>query len=309
MKNIKNIKQVQSSKNSITPVTRQKIYNNIKNWDFLPSDFKYIEYDFMESFTELPGQPIPHRIREDFKQNNKPFIEIISRLLYNQENNIAVSDEKYCELLCKIIHPEVILDKEIIVNLFLIFNEYLKIDGWEIYSDSNISGHPIFKARRIGIINIPLENAKKLFLDKDYINNELLQIEKNIGQDTKAAIGSAKELIETICKDILKELGETNYDQPDLPKLAKMTFEKLELSLQNATDTKDASEQIKSILKTQSNIVQKIAELRNNYGDGHGKDSTFTALHKRHARLVANSAATLVTFLFESFEEIKNRQN
>jgi len=43
-----------------------------------------------------------------------------------------------------------------------------------------------------------------------------------------------------------------------------------------------------------------IAELRNHYGSGHGREPTAKGLQPRHTRLAVGAAATLVTFLFET---------
>ena len=46
-----------------------------------------------------------------------------------------------------------------------------------------------------------------------------------------------------------------------------------------------------------------MAELRNSYGSGHGKDAKFKGLSPRHARLAVGAGVTAVHFLWETFEE------
>lgn len=55
-------------------------------------------------------------------------------------------------------------------------------------------------------------------------------------------------------------------------------------------------------------IAQNIAELRNQYGSGHGKSATFKGLQPRHANLAVLSSFTLVNFLWDSFQLYKEKQ-
>lgn len=55
-------------------------------------------------------------------------------------------------------------------------------------------------------------------------------------------------------------------------------------------------------------IAQNIAELRNQYGSGHGKPATFKGLQPRHANLAVLSSFTLVNFLWDSFQLYKEKQ-
>ena len=50
-----------------------------------------------------------------------------------------------------------------------------------------------------------------------------------------------------------------------------------------------------------------MAELRNQYGDGHGKDSSFQNLPPRYAHLAIGSATTVVRFMWDSYNEIQDR--
>ncbi|MBM7708819.1 abortive infection family protein [Enterococcus lemanii] len=59
------------------------------------------------------------------------------------------------------------------------------------------------------------------------------------------------------------------------------------------------------ILGNLSAITQNMAELRNNYGDGHGKDGFFQNLPPRYAHLAIGSATTVVRFIWDSYNNIK----
>ena len=57
------------------------------------------------------------------------------------------------------------------------------------------------------------------------------------------------------------------------------------------------------MLSNLNQVSQGIAELRNLYGSGHGRDGRFTGIQPRHAKLAVGAAATLGTFLMETHLE------
>lgn len=70
------------------------------------------------------------------------------------------------------------------------------------------------------------------------------------------------------------------------------------------------AEKPKNFLLWRSNlgqISQGMAELRNLYGTGHGKDGRSKGLSPRHARLAVSCATALATFLFEAHEARQER--
>lgn len=50
-------------------------------------------------------------------------------------------------------------------------------------------------------------------------------------------------------------------------------------------------------------FAQGLAELRNLYGTGHGKNGKRAGLTGRHAKLAVGAATTLALFLFETRED------
>lgn len=114
------------------------------------------------------------------------------------------------------------------------------------------------------------------------------------------AIGTAKELIETICNTILEERGIEVDKNWDLLQLLKQTTKQLQLTPDGIPDTIKASKSIKSILGSLTTVVQGLSELRNQYGTGHGKKASFKGLTLRHAKLSVGAASTLAIFLLET---------
>lgn len=140
-------------------------------------------------------------------------------------------------------------------------------------------------------------------LNANNLHLQIRRIEAAIDHDPDLAIGTAKELVETTCKTILQELDRPVGDNWDMMKLVKETRNALKLAPDDIPEAAKASRTIKILLSNLATITQGIAELRNSYGTGHGKEGRRSGLKPRHARLAVGSATTLATFLFDTYSE------
>lgn len=136
--------------------------------------------------------------------------------------------------------------------------------------------------------------------------DQINQLDNTVESNPRLAIGTAKELLEAVCKTILIE----DYNiQPQneilsLPKLVKRVSKELGLLPEDIPDDKKGSDAIRRILNSLAQVTQGVAELRNLYGTGHGHSShRQSGIQPRHARLVVNSVITVVTFWIETFDE------
>lgn len=136
--------------------------------------------------------------------------------------------------------------------------------------------------------------------DLHYLAKQIERIQNSVSIDPALAIGSAKELVETCCRTILNDLGEEVPASAELKELTKATFKKLNLLPDDVPDQARGADTIKRLLSNLNTISVSLAELRNLYGTGHGKDGKTRGLAERHAKLAVGSAGTLVTFLFET---------
>ena len=139
--------------------------------------------------------------------------------------------------------------------------------------------------------------------DADYLRQQIIRMEEAVGSDPALAIGTAKELIETCCKTILEERGESCAKDADMPELTKAAFRQLKMTRDDVPDAMEGAEAIKRVLSNLGSISNELVRLRNLYGTGHGKLADAPGLSPRHAKLAVGSAATLVRFLFESHTE------
>ncbi|MCC2321272.1 abortive infection family protein [Cellulomonas xiejunii] len=136
-------------------------------------------------------------------------------------------------------------------------------------------------------------------LGLDDVTVYAVRIRRDLHSDPAAAIGSSKELLETVLKAILGLHGNGPETNVDLPQLIKRV--NVELGLDAAGEKgKDAgAEQRRRLFGALSGIVVATAELRNlGFGTGHGGVQR-PELDVATARLVISSAVSLATFYIE----------
>lgn len=215
-------------------------------------------------------------------------------------------DDVFLRFCCEMIHPLVRPDQEEVQTILSLLNEHLRGDGWEIAKVTEISGLPVFSARQlIEGAEFHLETAEKVAkeLGTDYISQQITRLRLSVDSDPELAIGQAKEFVETVCKTILGECSVSSKGADDFPKLVKATIKELKLAPDDIPDHAKASKTIKVLLSNLGTVSQGLAELRNPYGSGHGKDAKHSGLLPRHARLAVGSAVTLATFLHDTHRE------
>lgn len=140
-------------------------------------------------------------------------------------------------------------------------------------------------------------------LDFPELHRQIERMQRAVEVDPGLAIGTAKELVETVCKTILEERNIGYADDADIGSLVKEARKALGLIPDAIPNAAKGAESIRRLLSNLGNVAQGLAELRNLYGTGHGKDGSARGLSPRHARLAVGAAATLATFLFETHSE------
>ena len=145
-------------------------------------------------------------------------------------------------------------------------------------------------------------DERALLTDSKVLHEHLNRISDGIGRDPAAAIASAKELVESLCKIILDRSGESYPPSDDLPGLYKRVATLLKLKAESVPASAKGSETSQRILRTLTTTVQGLAELRNELGLGHGRSAPSPAL-TRHARLALNSAVAVTEFLLDTWQD------
>ena len=158
--------------------------------------------------------------------------------------------------------------------------------------------------------SIPLiKEAEKLkeSFSSDYLNAQIDLMLQMQSTNPTEAIGKAKELIESCCKTIL-EVNSLEYDKNwGVGKLTGETMKLLKLMPSDIPENAPAAAEMKSLLGNLRAIATNMAALRNPYGSGHGKSATYKGLTERHAKLAVGSSITLTSFLWETHEERRQK--
>lgn len=215
-------------------------------------------------------------------------------------------DERFLQFLCEMVHPVVRPDADEATRLVKLFNEHLSKDGWEIVEKTRISDKLVYAARPlVAGPGVSVKAAKEVAftLDAAYVSQQITRMESAVASDPELAIGTAKEFLETVCKTILSE-RRVQYDKNEkLPKLVKLTVNELKIVPDELSNVEQATESVRVLLKNLGAVGHHLAELRNPFGTGHGKESKHTGLKPQHARLAVGAASTLGVFLFECHRE------
>lgn len=155
--------------------------------------------------------------------------------------------------------------------------------------------------------NTPIEfqhDAADL-LDPFQFDEHVQRINGSIDEDPALAIGSTKELVEAVLKTILTALPDVTFDKTDdVPRLLSKVQKALKLTPDDIDNAAKGADIIKVLLSNLGQVVNKLAELRNLYGTGHGAEKVRKGLEPRHAKLAVGAGITLSSFLLDTF---KNR--
>ena len=296
--------------NKISQITRRDIFYAIKiknlwwagkldETEFLSRIYCLESMDSTDPrFSNAADDIWQHRVNNDDWDDNWVFT-------YEGFDLLKCEDAVFLNFLCEMIHPVVRVDANEVDNLYKIFNDSLSNDGFEIVERTRISNKPVFSGRMKFTGRASIEkkgNEIKNIFNADYVTQRINFMESLIESSPYDSIGAAKELVEIACKSIF-ELRKEEFDKNwDLSKLMKETTKLLKLTPDDISNEAKAARSIKQILGSLSAVVQGIAEVRNEYGSGHGKDSSFKGLQPRHAKLAVGAASTLAIYLYETHE-------
>jgi hypothetical protein len=291
--------------NQITDVTRQAIADETsiaKLWYHGKID----EPDFLARLFDL--QHLPSR---DPRYDNA-YDDIHKHVVMNSDwgeswyltdsriNLLFTKDEVYQKFLARTVHPSTRTNEEEIIMLIDIYNKYLSADGFKMIQTGDISGKPVYEVKPIAAgtgIAVANKQQIKKYLDTPYVNSKITIMHDAVDKDSELAIGTAKELLETTCKSILKQKGVAFDKDWSLPVLVKNTYKLFDFKPKNAESPEKAERAILTILSGMNNIIQGVAELRNSYGTGHGKDADFKGLEAKYAHLLVGVVSEFVILL------------
>ncbi len=139
--------------------------------------------------------------------------------------------------------------------------------------------------------------------DVDSLQNDLRRVLGSVDSDPDDAITAAKSLVEATCRAILSDFGEHPANGVELGLLTKQTLKHLQLLPHQIDDASKGAAAARKVLHSIGTAIQGLGELRNLYGDAHGKKPGAKGLEPRHARMAATFAGALSTFMLETHRQ------
>ena len=138
-------------------------------------------------------------------------------------------------------------------------------------------------------------------VDSKYVTLQVERMTANVFKDPAVAIGTAKEIVETCCKD---DPGGLEHQRWWSAKAAGFGEAHEQLARRSASPVQWGLPPNKIISNALQTLVSGLAELRNQHGTGHGKAAGNGEIGSRRARLAVGAATTLCIYLAETHSEI-----
>jgi hypothetical protein len=186
------------------------------------------------------------------------------------------------------------------MDLVMRLNVILATDKFLLKEVGRVSGSPRFQVQPLSTDVTPADSeitkALAAFKAPD-VHERWQEALKRRAADPRAAITSARTLLEDTCKWILHEAGVPFNEEVELQVLYRQLAKLLNL----APD--DHTEQIfKQILGSCQSIVTSLGAIRNKLSDAHSQGPKRARPLPRHAELAVNLAGTMATFLIATWE-------
>ena len=217
------------------------------------------------------------------------------------------SDETLLAFLAELFHPVVRNDNLPWGSLLNALNDLLRPDGFELVEVNRISGRSVYGWREFGdwhkVSQVQADELAEAF-GTDYIRVQIDIMMEQVEAAPHIAIGKAKELLETTCKQVLDERSVQYAKDLDFNQLVKTAREAVGLTPECVSVDSPAKDIASKILGNLGHIAHGMSELRNLYGDGHGKAASFVSLPPRYARLAVGTATAAARFIWETHIEI-----
>ena len=241
--------------NTITEVTRRAIIDYLSvgiSWSgrLEEADFLSRIYDLKEMpsddyrFKNAHGDIWQHRTNNNDWPDEWVFTDHRFNLLWG-------SDDDFLKFLCETVHPVVRLDVTLAQEMVENYNSNLNKDGWELFKKTEISGRPIFGARKLGTrVSIIEEPTGWEKVDRQ-IQEIKLRIDTASNEEHYQTIG-------LISREVLISLAQATYDLDKYPPVdgkspsgtdaGRMLKSLLEVELQGGTN-EEARAYAKATLK------------------------------------------------------------
>jgi hypothetical protein len=291
--------RVPAAKQTVSQLTRRDIFDYL-SMEGIAWHGRLEEVVFLERIRDLSSLPAQHPVNNPWDwEDDWIFTDSYFNLMHGP-------DDEFLQFLCEMVNPWARPDADEAERLVAAFNKKLAADGWVLSATDQVSGRPVFTAlRRKGAkqpssaLRIPEYRRLK---DPQVFEDHLRRIESGLAADPAAAIASSKEMVESVCKIILDDYEVSYSNKDDLLTLYKNAAKALKLDAESVPDNKRGSKAAQDTLRALVTVVQRLAELRNELGLGHGRTKASQA-RARHARLAFNTGSAVAEFLLDTWHD------
>jgi AbiJ N-terminal domain 3/Abortive infection C-terminus len=286
----------------VTELTRRRIVNTLEH---VPFSVRISELEFLQKLWPLDSMRAPASYTK-----GGTMIDFINLQLFVHDGKAnrsilegldiyAVSQAQFFKVLEALTDP---LAREIPEQMDIVtrLNVVLAADQFHLKEVGRVSGSPRFKVQPLPADTTPADDeiTKTLaaFSAPD-VHERWQEALKRRASDPRAAITSARTLLEDTCKWILHQADVDFKQDEDLPALYRRLAKLLKLAPDDHTE-----EIFKQILGNCQSIVTSIGAIRNKLGDAHSQGPKRARPLPRHAELTVNLAGGMATFLIATWE-------
>jgi AbiJ N-terminal domain 3 len=205
---------------TISEVTRRAIADRVTAGHFSWAG-RFSEDDFLSRLYDLSALPShDHRFSTaagDISQHRVSWQDWDDDWIFydSRFNLMRCSDEEFLRFLAETVHPVVRSDPEETERLVSLYNNQLKADDWELVPEDEISGRPVFAARKVGRhIEVFPEPTGWARVDRQ-MDEIRLRVRQGRTEEQFQAVGH-------LCREVLISLAQAVYDRSRHPPLDRV---------------------------------------------------------------------------------------
>ncbi len=304
-----------SEQRAISEVTRKELFDLLRLSD-KPYHGSISEIDFLDriyNLDEMPsydGRSAYNTARKDIFQHTVNNDDWESDWVYTDDRfQLARGpDEVLLRFLSETLHP-VVQDHEEAEELSRRYNVVLRMDGWQLLPVREISGRPVYGPGPFAVNGALVFGSARSIqqkLDSAYLGIQITRLQQAVLNDPELAIGTAKEFLESVVKTVLQAKGEAWNSGDSFPSLVKQALKAVKVVPDGISRQPETEQAVRTLINNLGSSVDKLAEIRNWHGSGHGKDAKPTAgevwLAEHHARFAVGVSIQIAQFIFDCLQ-------
>jgi hypothetical protein len=269
------------------------------------------DLDFLSRLYDLHALPSFDR-RYQFSEEDIRKHMVLNRdwaddwILNDSRFNLSrVPDDVFLKFLAMTLHPRVRPDPDETAKVAQIYDRILRRAGFQVVAvpgpGGSAGGYDLRSSDEPdGAPALDVVDCAAVALDHSYVRSRVSVLRASAEATPSRTIGAAKEMVEGSCREILRRKGVRWQSNWTLGRLVKETCQILPLA-PDGPQFHEARENTQILVGTLAGAVDALSNLRNNYGEGHGKDATFEELEQRHAGLAVEASSAILGFILKTW--------